>query len=39
MDTLTGVITNPLKRGWKGFQMKAADDDDNEWQQSRMGTL
>ena len=29
MNTLTGVITNPLKRGGKGFQIKP-DNDDND---------
>ena len=30
MNTLTGVITNPLKRGGKGFQIKP-DNDDNDY--------
>ena len=31
MNTLTGVITNPLKRGGKGFQIKPDNDDtDND---------
>ena len=29
MNTLTGVITNPLKGGGKGFQIKT-DNDDND---------